>query len=263
MTHEGVTNIESLRRSIIREILYPLVGGAIKRSIAPGTVIDFDPKLIWLLDVGSATLESRGRAILALEPEDIVGPWFSSISPLSLSTTESGPCDLVGFSWQVIEQFLAADQSKLHLWCSFQAALTSEFFAGFAELKISAIVPTPKYRHYSPGETIILEGEHGDEVFILTSGAASVQVKGSTVGEIHEDEVFGALAALTRRGTRSATVVATVPSACMVFARDEFRDLLRSNPQLMEKLFIDFARALHDANDSMLRANNTKWRHLF
>jgi len=263
MAQENVADIESLRRMVIKDILYPLAGGTVHRTIAPGTVIEFDPRLIWLVDAGTATLECEGRPILALEAEDIVGPWFSSVSTLSLSTTDSGPCELVGFSWSVIEQTLAADQSKLHLWCLFQAALTSEFFAGFAELKTNAAMPTPKYRHYTAGETILLEGQEGDEVFILTSGAASVQVKGSPVGEIREDEVFGALAALTHGGTRTATVVATEPSDCMVFEREEFRDLLRSSPQIMEKLFLDFARALHDVNDSMLRANSTKWRHLF
>jgi CRP/FNR family cyclic AMP-dependent transcriptional regulator len=263
MSHEGATDIESLRRLVIREILYPLAGGAIRRSVAASTIIEFDPRLIWLVDAGTAILERQGRSLVTLEPEDIVGPWFGSVSPLSLSTPESGPCELVGFSWAVIEQALADDQSKLRLWCSFQAALTSEFFANFAEIKVSTVAPAPKYRHYSPGETILLEGEEGGEVFILTSGAASVQVKGSPVGEIREDEVFGALAALTRSGTRTATVIATEPSDCMVFDRDEFRDLLRNSPQLLEKLFLDFSRALHDANDSMLKANSTKWRHLF
>jgi CRP-like cAMP-binding protein len=204
---------------------------------------------------------------LTLEPEDILGPWFGkhlgTVSPLVLAIPHVEPCKLFGFSWGEIERSLLQQQSKLHLWCSFQAALTAEFFASFAELKVSSIAPTPRYRHYTPGETILLEGEEGDEVFILTSGAAAVNVKGSPVGEIHEDEVFGALAALTHGGTRTATVVATEPSDCMVFEREEFRDLLRSNPQLMEKLFLDFARALHDANDSMLRASSTKWRHLF
>lgn len=263
MSYEGITDIESLRRLVIRDILLPLSGGSIHRLIAAGTVVEFDPQLIWLVDSGVATLEHRGRGILTLEPEDILGPWFGSVSPLALSAPEAEACELVGFSWSVIEQALAADQSKLHLWCSFQSALTSAFFASFADLKVSSAPPTPKYRHYTPGETILLEGEEGDEVFILTSGAASVQVKGTSVGEIREDEVFGALAALTHGGTRTATVVATEPSDCMVFDREEFRDLLRSSPQLMEKLFLDFARALHDANDSMLRANSTKWRHLF
>jgi CRP-like cAMP-binding protein len=263
MSYEGATDIESLRRLVIREILYPLADTGIRRSVAANTVVEFDPRLIWLVDTGTATLQQHGRAILTLEPEDILGPWFGSVSPLSVSTEELGACELVGFSWSAIEKALADDQSKLHLWCSFQAALTSEFFANFAEIKVNTVAPTPKYRHYGPGETILREGEEGDEVFILTSGAASVQVKGAHVGEIREDEVFGAFAALTQGGMRTATVIATESSDCMVFDRDEFRDLLRNNPQLLEKLFLDFARALNDANDSMLRAHSTKWRHLF
>ena len=258
-----VSDIDSLRRLVIREILYPLSSGAVRRVLPVNTVLEFEPQLIWLVDSGDVTLERGGRAILSLKPEDILGPWLSSGAALSLVTADHLPCELVGFSWDVIEQSLADDQDKLNLWCQFQASLAAWFFASFAELKICSAPPLPKYRHYSRGETIILEGDIGEEVFILTNGAASVQVRGSTVGQINEDEVFGALGALTNRGKRTATVVATEPSDCMVFERDEFRDLLRGNPQLMEKLFVDMARALNDANDSMLKASSTKWRHLF
>ncbi len=256
-------NLESLRRLVIREILQPLSRGSLHRTVPAESCVDFDPQLVWLVNSGTATLELQGRGVLTLEAEDLLGSWFGSVGPISLVTDCSQSCELVGFAWAAIEQTLAADPRKLHLWCSFQAALSAEFFASFAELKVSSTPPTPRYRHYAPGETILLEGDDGDEVFVLTSGAASVQVRGSSVGEIHEDEVFGALSALIQGGTRSATVVATEPSDCMVFDRGEFRDLLRNNPRLMEKLFVDFARALHDANDSMLRASSTKWRHLF
>lgn len=258
-----VSDIDSLRRLVIREILYPLSSGAVRRVLPVNTILEFEPQLIWLVDSGDVTLERGGRAILSLKPEDILGPWLSSGAALSLVTADHLPCELVGFSWDVIEQSLADDQDKLNLWCQFQASLAAWFFASFAELKICSAPPLPKYRHYSRGETIILEGDIGEEVFILTNGAASVQVRGSTVGQINKDEVFGALGALTNRGKRTATVVATEPSDCMVFARDEFRDLLRANPKLMEKLFVDMARALNDANDSMLKASSTKWRHLF
>jgi hypothetical protein len=49
----------------------------------------------------------------------------------------------------------------------------------------------------------------------------------------------------------------------MVFGKNDFRDYIRSNAALMEKLFEDFARALEDLNNSVVKATNTKWRNLF
>ena len=112
MSYHGLRDSESLRKLVIRDILLPLAGGSVRRSIAAGTVVDFDPQLIWLVDAGIATLESRGRGILTVEKEDILGPWFGSVASLSLSTSDGESCELVGFSWSVIEQALSADQRK-------------------------------------------------------------------------------------------------------------------------------------------------------
>lgn len=49
----------------------------------------------------------------------------------------------------------------------------------------------------------------------------------------------------------------------MVFGKNDFRDYIRSNAALMERLFEDFARALEGLNNSVVKATNTKWRNLF
>lgn len=258
---EDIDDIESVQRLVIKEVLYPLVSQATRRSLGPKTVVDFDPAMIWLVDSGRLYLECRGRSVLDFEAEDILGPWLSSVAGLSLATKDAA-CELVGFSKDLIVAGLGDDDKLIALWCSYQMALTAGLFARFAELKSIVAQPTPEYRHYAPGDTILSEGEVGRDVYILTGGAAVVMVKGSRVGEIHKEEVFGALATLSE-GMRTATVVATEPCDCMVFNRHDFQDLLRVNPKLMAKLFEDFGRALHDLNDSMLRASSTKWRHLF
>lgn len=263
MSHQNGEGKQPYKSRVIQEILLPLVGRAERCSLRASTVVEFDPCLVWLVDSGAATLQLDGRGVVTVEKEDILGPWLSSIKPMSLETLEEHTCELVGFAWPMIEKSLEEDATKLHLWCAFLTEVNAEFFARLVEVKTSEVIPKLTYRHYTSGETICLEGDVGREVFILTSGAASVQVKGTRVGSIKQDEVFGALAALTHGSTRTATVIATEPSDCMVFDREEFRALLRSDPQLMEKLFVDFARALHDANDAMLRANSTKWHHLF
>jgi hypothetical protein len=254
--------LETLQKQVIREILSAVVPHGVRRVITNESPVVFDASLIWWVVSGSATIEYKHKQLLTVHSDDILGPWFASVSPLQIGSTDGSACELLGFRQDFIWKTLSASAPKMRLWTQLQMAMCNKFFGEFAELQTHSVSPSPQYRHFAPGETIIIEGQEGREVFVLTEGAAEVSVRGDRVGEIHQDEVFGALAALTK-GIRTATVVATEPCDCMVFPKEEFRELLRTNPGLMEKLFQDVARALHDLNDSVVKAHHTKWQNLF
>lgn len=257
-TAEGLMELsERVRESILSEA----GPSALHRKIPATTVLAFDPSLIWVVESGKAYLEYVGRGVMTLETGHVVGPWMASAAPLSLVTKEV-ECELRGFDQQSISSLLEANPAKLALWCQFQGASLSRFFGEFAELKAMSSPPIPRHRSFKPGDVVLKEGDTGSEVFLLMEGELEVSVRGNSVGQIQKNEIFGALAALTR-GTRTASVTATTPSVCMVFGKDEFRDFLRSNATLMEKLFEDFARALTDLNASIIKARNTKWQNLF
>jgi CRP-like cAMP-binding protein len=55
-----------------------------------------------------------------------------------------------------------------------------------------------------------------------------------------------------------ASVIASKPTRCMVFERDDFEDLLRSHTALMSKLFEDMARAMHEANTKIAALEREK-----
>jgi CRP-like cAMP-binding protein len=211
---------------------------------------------------GAAQLESEHRPVVWLTHGDIVGPWQLGSSVLALATSQNESCELLGFAPDDIWGVLQHDPSKSWAWAAYQSTLCSRLFAEFVELKASSVAPQPHFKRFQRGETIILEGDEGDDVFVLAQGLAKVTRRGTHIGEIYQDEIFGALAALTD-SVRTATVVASEPCDCMVFRKEEFRDLLRANPELMDKLFYDFGRALHDLNDSVQKAHHNKWRNLF
>jgi hypothetical protein len=250
------------KKQVIATILRPLSAHGLRRVVPANTTLEFDLSSVWWIVKGACDFEFSGRPILSIEEGDVVGPWRSPGIPLTLSTTDERPCELIGFPLELVLANLSKDAKRSRLWAEYQSELCSQLFAAFVDLKASLVAPVPRHKRFNSGETIILEGDEGDEVFVLTKGGAHVLVQGAQVGKIHEDEVFGALAALTD-SVRTATVVADQPSECMIFSRDEFRDLLRTNPNLLSKLFCDFGRALHDLNDTVLRANHTKWRNLF
>lgn len=256
----GFEKLAAMRQRVVETILNPLREKGHYRLIAKGTSVAFDPSRVWLVERGEITVEYLGRAILTLEQGDIVGPWMGSVGPLSLVTTHCD-CELVGFDHSAVGEAIS-HQDTLKTWCAFLAVSTSCYFAEFADMKVVSVPPAPRHCSFASGEIILREGDLGKEVYFLVEGAASVSVRGTQVGEVKEEEIFGALAALTD-GVRTATVTAAKPTVCMAFGKDEFRDFLRANATLMEKIFEDFARALGDLNDSVIKASSTKWRNLF
>src|SRR5690625_7337213 len=78
--------------------------------------------------------------------------------------------------------------------------------------------------HFSAGETIIAQGAEADRVFTLLEGKAEALRDGVKVGEVHADEIFGALAVFTRQ-RRMASVVAISDCTVLAVPKDEFIDL--------------------------------------
>lgn len=250
------------KERVVASIIQPIAGRGLHRIVPGGTTLEFDLSLVWWIVKGSLHIQLAGHSIVSLTQGDVVGPWKTPEQSLSLVTSEDTPCELVGFPQTLILAEISKDIGKCELWAAFQSEMCAELFAAYVDLNAILAAPTPRQKRFDQGETIILEGEAGEEVFVLLKGAARVMLRGEPVGEIHEDEVFGALASLTD-SARTATVIADEPCDCMIFTKDEFRDLLRIDPHLLTKLFSDFGRALHDLNDSVLKSHHTKWRNLF
>ncbi|MFN2595123.1 MAG: ATP-binding cassette domain-containing protein [Actinomycetota bacterium] len=92
---------------------------------------------------------------------------------------------------------------------------------------------------FSPGEDIVRQGDPGDKLYILTRGAADVLVNidrgGTRVNRIKEGDYFGEYALLTGE-ERTATVRATQPTEVYSLAKQEFTELVESEPRLQQIL---------------------------
>jgi CRP-like cAMP-binding protein len=121
------------------------------------------------------------------------------------------------------------------------------------------VVATPGFELYEPGDTIIRQGERADYVFNLTSGSADVLVDDVPVGRISEGEIFGAMAALTH-ADRSATVKARTACSVVKVPKEQFTDLIKTNPATIHSLLIDMANSIVNLNEQLvgLRGSNGK-----
>lgn len=96
-------------------------------------------------------------------------------------------------------------------------------------------------RVYSPGETIIREGDKGSELFIVSRGEVMVTVRDQEVSRMHAGSFFGEMSLLTGE-RRSASVTAIGETELLVVDHDLFRKILKSNPLLCEEMSRTLAR---------------------
>ena len=112
-------------------------------------------------------------------------------------------------------------------------------FLSFDELLRVVSLITEK--RFDAGETIVKEDDSGDALFVLLDGEVEVSKKGTYITTLQAGDHFGELA-LIDRYPRSASVMASQPSLCLLMHRQKFYDLVREYNALSVKLLWCLAR---------------------
>jgi CRP-like cAMP-binding protein len=98
------------------------------------------------------------------------------------------------------------------------------------------LLPQIQERTYHPGTTIIRQGEPGDSLFIIETGAVDVideRAGGAKIGALGAADVFGEMALLTGE-PRSATAVASKETRVLIILKEQFDRLLHASPEVAE-----------------------------
>jgi CRP/FNR family cyclic AMP-dependent transcriptional regulator len=157
---------------------------------------------------------------------------------------------------EFIEQ-IKTSQEKFGTWNHYMSCLSQSYQLLMAYFSRQDTEYLPEYRQYKKDEVIIEEGSEGDEVFTLLNGTAKVVSNGEEVGEIHKDEIFGAIAALTNT-KRNATIIATSDCDTFVTASENFRSILDTRPDIIQKLIQDMARTIVSSNERIIELSREK-----
>ncbi|MBD3392943.1 MAG: cyclic nucleotide-binding domain-containing protein [Chitinivibrionales bacterium] len=146
---------------------------------------------------------------------------------------------------------VASDRALLDHWSAYQHA-SDVIMHVLCSLHIKEdFEPHAELRQYKAGETVIKEGDKPDYLFEMLEGTASVTVRGTEIGTVHEGEVFGEVSFLT--GTeRGATVIAT--SSCLIQAikRPDLELFAKHRPGLIYKLSQTLAYRLNEVNKRLV-----------
>jgi CRP-like cAMP-binding protein len=126
-------------------------------------------------------------------------------------------------------------------------------FQGLKERQLDRLGSRFVKRDYQTGQDIVTQGKGGAGLFILASGAAEavrVRTDGSkaVVNTFGSTDFFGELALLDDE-PRTASVVATEPTQCLVLSQWEFFGALREDAEMgiaiLQEVAKRFRRALN------------------
>ncbi|MFL5278510.1 MAG: Stp1/IreP family PP2C-type Ser/Thr phosphatase [Myxococcales bacterium] len=111
--------------------------------------------------------------------------------------------------------------------------------------ELLAILGIARGRQFQKGDTIIKEGDPGDELFILFRGSVEVAKSGMVIAQLHAGGHFGEMG-LVDQAPRSATVVAIEDTSAISVDRESLLRLMRKDPLIAVKLLWSFVQVLSE-----------------
>jgi CRP-like cAMP-binding protein len=106
-----------------------------------------------------------------------------------------------------------------------------EIFASVDDDVLAVLASRMRERERAAGETVMLEGEVGREMFVIVSGRVRVHKGDRTLAELGPRGVIGELAALDP-APRTATVTALEPVVLLSLDHADLEEELMSNSDL-------------------------------
>ena len=128
-------------------------------------------------------------------------------------------------------------------------------FKGLKKRQLESLAKRFVERDYEAGMSIVTQGKGGEGLFIVVEGHTDViRVRGDgekvQVNAFGPEDFFGELALLDD-GPRTASVITTEPTTCLVLTRWDFFGALRSDVEMAITILEEMAKRFRIALDSL------------
>jgi CRP/FNR family transcriptional regulator, cyclic AMP receptor protein len=108
-------------------------------------------------------------------------------------------------------------------------------FADLDERSLQAVAVLAREQTHKAGDILMLEGEPGDEFYVIVDGTVRIDRGGRTVRSMTPGSFLGEIALVERR-PRSATATATSDVTVLALHQHEFDRLLQTMPAVHQRV---------------------------
>ena len=210
----------------------------------------FDKDQLFLVQDGMLHFCKNGQNLASFDEGDIVGISASFDMPAPVLRSDEY-VELVPIDRDRLLRHIYSDKRRQHYWSHFLVCQNSLLLDFLSDMVKDQIRPTAGFQNISEGEVIIAQGDAAEHVYTIITGEADVFVDDVKVGEIGEEEVFGAMAVFTKE-PRSATVIARTPCTIMAVPQEDFILLIEAQPQAAVNLIENLARRITALNQQLI-----------
>ena len=247
---EGVEELGNRSKSLVERLFTLLKDRLRAHNLTREEHLSLAADEIYFVESGVLSLYLGENRALIFDDKDVVAA--QCYLNLDGARIEADfPTTGYAMTWKELESCSSTDPVSLSAWLELlRTQLQIQTSLATASLQK---VPSmkPEVLHFSSGERIIEEGQATDEIFTLVEGRAEVTVEGVRVGEVREDEIFGATAALTE-SRRTASVFATTECTVMSTSKEQFLELIKAKPRTALKLVATMAHTIVQLNSAVV-----------
>jgi CRP/FNR family cyclic AMP-dependent transcriptional regulator len=242
----------SLVNSLLEEVRMPAVPLEVEAT-PDANFRGYDDSQFYVVRRGSLTARYQGKTIYTLETGDLLLPDIAgSLDPgvAVLYGSDSG-AQLLSYPALDFMQRVFTEPAATRLWTRLLITYAGLLLRITAAHAHEGTPVTPGFEVYQPGDIIIQQGDRADYVYNMSTGVAEVFVDDVAVGRIADGEIFGAMAVLTD-ADRSATVKAKTTCSVVKVPKEQFTELIKSNPATIHCLLVDMANSIVNLNEQLV-----------
>ncbi|GAB5452245.1 MAG: cAMP-binding protein CbpA [Halioglobus sp.] len=259
---QDFNNLAAQYRELTRGLLEVVNLPAIALEVEPtpaGNFRGYDGTRFYVVNSGSIAARYQGKTIFTLEEGDILLPDITGNSDELIAVSYGSEAGAAVDAYPALDfmQRVFDDPAAVRLWTKLLVTYAGMMVRIAAVNKQEDAPTTPGFEMYEPGDIIIQQGDRADFVFHMSTGVAEVLVDDVTVGRIGDGEIFGAMAALTH-ADRSATVRAKTSCSIVKVPKEQFTELIKSNPSTIHSLLVDMANSIVNLNEQLVGLRGTR-----
>jgi len=129
----------------------------------------------------------------------------------------------------------------------------SRLFSNFTNQECQSVLGTAKNRSFAKADTIVKEGDVGGVGFyLIMNGQVEVRKGDKVLATLGTGEFFGEMALLLEKDPpRSADVVATQDTDCLIINRWDLRSAIKTHPDMAIKMMAALAQRLSETHKAL------------